>query len=94
MRCLFCHNADTWDPKSDIMMTADELLDQAERYRPYWGRKGGITVSGGEPLLQIDFLLELFTKAKARGIHTCLDTCGEPLRGKSPSSRNLKRSCR
>lgn len=84
MRCLFCHNADTWDPKSDIMMTADELLDQAERYRPYWGRKGGITVSGGEPLLQIDFLLELFTKAKARGIHTCLDTCGEPFTREEP----------
>lgn len=84
MRCLFCHNADTWDPKSDIMMTADELLDQAERYRPYWGRKGGITVSGGEPLLQIEFLLELFTKAKARGIHTCLDTCGEPFTREEP----------
>ena len=49
-----------------------------ERCRGYWGKRGGITVSGGEPLLQIDFLLELFMKAKERGIHTCIDTAGNP----------------
>ena len=54
--------------------TADELLEKACRYRSYWGSKGGITVSGGEPLLQIDFLTELFRKAKKLGIHTTLDT--------------------
>ena len=70
MRCRFCHNVDTWKQSRDDARTADELLDMAERYRSYWGKKGGITVSGGEPLLQIDFLLELFTKAKERGIHT------------------------
>ena len=58
--------------------TADELLDEAITCREYWGTKGGITVSGGEPLAQIDFLLELFTNAKKRGINTCIDTAGGP----------------
>lgn len=78
LRCKFCHNADTWDMKTDDIRTADEILDHAERYRDYWGKDGGITVSGGEPLLQIDFLVEFFEKAKARGINTCIDTAGEP----------------
>ena len=64
--------------------TADELLEKALRYRSYWGSKGGITVSGGEPLLQIDFLLELFTKAKEKGVHTPLDTCGNPFTREEP----------
>lgn len=84
MRCLYCHNADTWDGSKGELMTADELLDKAERYRSYWGKKGGITVSGGEPLMQIDFLLELFTKAKQRNINTCLDTSGQPFSRKEP----------
>ena len=77
-RCKFCHNPDTWDlnDPSAHSCTADELLEKALRCRGYWGKKGGITVSGGEPLLQPDFLLELFTKAKAQGIHTCIDTAG------------------
>lgn len=61
-------------------MTADELLDKAERYKTYWGKDGGITVSGGEALLQIDFLNELFRKAHERGINTCLDTSAQPFR--------------
>ncbi|BAK46437.1 MAG: pyruvate formate-lyase-activating protein [Lachnospiraceae bacterium] len=80
MRCKFCHNADTWDGQSDDLRTADELIEQALRYKPYWGSEGGITVSGGEPLLQIDFLLELMKKAKERGIHTVIDTAGQPFR--------------
>lgn len=64
MRCQFCHNPDTWNLKKGTLYTADELLKTALRYRTYWGDKGGITVSGGEPLLQIDFLIELFRKAK------------------------------
>lgn len=84
MRCRYCHNPDTWDTHADNLRTADELLDQAERYRSYWGKDGGITVSGGEPLLQLDFLLELFQKAKARGIHTALDTAGQPFTRKEP----------
>ncbi|WP_194611413.1 pyruvate formate-lyase-activating protein [Clostridium vitabionis] len=78
LRCRYCHNVDTWSADGGTAMTADELLDKAERYRSYWGKDGGITVSGGEPLLQIDFLTELFEKAKARGIGTCIDTAGEP----------------
>ena len=64
--------------KTGTEYTADELLEKACRYRSYWGSKGGITVSGGEPLLQIDFLTELFRKAKKLGIHTTLDTSGNP----------------
>ena len=78
LRCAFCHNADTWDLSSEDQRSADEILDHAERYRSYWGSEGGITVSGGEPLLQIDFLIELFKKAKQRNINTCIDTAGEP----------------
>ena len=84
LRCKYCHNADTWDPKSEDMRTADEILDFAERYRGYWGEDGGITVSGGEPLLQIDFLLELFKKAKERGINTCIDTAVQPFTREEP----------
>ena len=78
MRCLYFHNADTWDLDSGYIRSADEILNQAERYRGYWGKDGGITVSGGEALLQMDFLLELFREAKKRGINTCLDTSGQP----------------
>lgn len=78
MRCRFCHNPDTWDPSKGTMMRADEILDQAERYRSYWGKEGGITVSGGEPLLQMEFLQELFHKAKQRNINTCIDTALQP----------------
>ncbi len=84
LRCRYCHNPDTWNPCSGDLRTADELLDQAERYRSYWGKDGGITVSGGEPLLQLDFLLDLFQKAKARGIHTVLDTAGQPFTRAEP----------
>ena len=84
MRCQFCHNPDTWNMQAGTPYTADELLEKALRYRSYWGSKGGITVSGGEPLLQIDFLLELFTKAKEKGVHTTLDTCGNPFTREEP----------
>ena len=84
LRCRFCHNADTWDPRSQDLRSADELLSQAKRYRNYWGKDGGITVSGGEPLLQIDFLLEFFQKAKEAGISTCIDTAGEPFTRQEP----------
>ena len=78
MRCQFCHNPDTWTTKDADWQTADEVLKKALRYKNYWGEKGGITVSGGEPLLQIDFLIELFRKAKKNGVHTTLDTSGNP----------------
>ncbi len=84
LRCKYCHNADTWDPKSEDMRTPEEILDFAERYRGYWGEEGGITVSGGEPLLQIDFLIELFRLAKERGINTCIDTALQPFEKTEP----------
>lgn len=84
MRCQFCHNPDTWNMHSGTPYTADELITKALRYRSYWKSEGGITVSGGEPLLQIDFLLELFKKAKEKGIHTTLDTSGNPFTKEEP----------
>lgn len=86
MRCQFCHNPDTWkinDPKAK-KRTADDILKEALNYRSYWGKKGGITVSGGEPLLQIDFLIDLFKKAKEMGINTTLDSCGKPFTFEEP----------
>ncbi|WP_296028501.1 pyruvate formate-lyase-activating protein [uncultured Treponema sp.] len=78
LRCKYCHNPDTWDMTKGKLYTADELLNEALSCRAYWGAKGGITVSGGEPLMQLDFLLELFTKAKEKGVNTCIDTAGGP----------------
>lgn len=85
MRCQFCHNPDTWKiGVGGREVTADEVLAEAIRYRSYWGEKGGITVSGGEPLLQLGFLTDLFKKAKADGIHTTIDTCGKPFTREEP----------
>ena len=75
LRCLYCHNPDTWDTKVNQQKSSDEILDEYEKYKAYLSG-GGITCTGGEPLLQIDFVIELFEKAKIRGIHTCIDTCG------------------
>ncbi|MCC8043142.1 MAG: pyruvate formate lyase-activating protein [Oscillospiraceae bacterium] len=84
MRCLYCHNPDTWhigcEPKDGkdgvgTKMTADEILEHYESLKDFF-KGGGITATGGEPLMQIDFIIELFTKAKAKGIHTCLDSSG------------------
>jgi pyruvate formate lyase activating enzyme len=78
MRCLFCHNPETWDFKGEeaFDISANDLLKKALRYRSYWRKDGGITVSGGEPLMQMDFLIEFFELAKAAGVHTCIDTSG------------------
>ena len=74
-QCQYCHNRDTWSTKQNKMMTVDDVLTDYETYRTFY-KNGGLTVSGGEPLLQIHFLIELFKKAKEKGIHTCLDTSG------------------
>ena len=74
-RCAYCHNPDTWDICGGKEMSVDEVLALYEKNKSFYS-KGGITVSGGEPLLQLDFLSELFRAAKARGIHTCIDTSG------------------
>lgn len=84
MRCQFCHNPDTWNMQVGEQKSADELLAQALRYRSYWKDGGGITVSGGEPLLQMDFLIELFQKAKEKGINTTIDTSGAPFTREEP----------
>lgn len=93
MRCRYCHNADTWNKSGGKEMTADELIKTALRYRPYWGSEGGITVSGGEPLLQLDFLIELFTKAREHGINTCVDTAGQPFSRNEPFFGKFKKLC-
>lgn len=84
MRCEFCHNPDTWEIGKGREVTPDEMIEEALKYRSYWGEKGGITVSGGEPLLQIPFITELFKKAKALGIHTTIDSCGKPFTREEP----------
>ena len=75
MRCKYCHNPDTWKMNSGAVRSAQSLIKDYERNAAFY-KKGGITVTGGEALMQIDFLLELFTLAKQQGIHTCLDTSG------------------
>jgi len=75
LRCQYCHNPDTWKSGGEEY-TVEDVAQRALRYKNYFGDKGGVTVSGGEPLLQIDFLIELFTLAKEKGIHTCIDTSG------------------
>ena len=94
LRCRYCHNPDTWDTAGGEELTARQLLDSAERYRGYWGREGGITVSGGEPLLQIDFLLDLFRNAKLRGMNTCVDTAGQPFSREEPFLSKFRELCR
>ncbi len=74
LRCRYCHNPDTWTAAPAFEQAADEVLARALRYKEYWGAEGGVTVSGGEPMLQAAFVAELFEKAHAKKITTCLDT--------------------
>ncbi len=73
-RCRYCHNPDTWAKPAAAEATPDEVLARALRYRPYWGAEGGVTASGGEPLMQAEAVAELFRKTRAAGATTCLDT--------------------
>lgn len=75
MRCLYCHNPDTWVPKAGQKHSASALIDRMKRNIEFY-RSGGLTATGGEPLMQLDFLIELFELAKENRIHTCLDTSG------------------
>ena len=75
MRCQYCHNPDTWKMNTGAVRSAQSLIKDYERNAAFY-KKGGITVTGGEALMQIDFLLELFQLAKQKNIHTCLDTSG------------------
>lgn len=76
MRCKYCHNPDSWAVSGGTERTAADLVAEALKYKNYFGRRGGVTATGGEPLLQLDFLLEFFTLLKQKGVHTCLDTSG------------------
>ncbi len=82
LRCGCCHNPDTWDAQGGKIVSAAQLAEQASHYKEYFGEEGGITVSGGEPLLQPEFVKELFVNCKRLGIHTCLDTSGSLLNDK------------
>ncbi len=75
MRCLYCHNPDTWETSAGEEVTPEEIIEDVKKNISFY-KKGGLTVTGGEPLLQVEFLTELFTLAKSEGIHTCIDTSG------------------
>ncbi|MBQ8765644.1 MAG: pyruvate formate lyase-activating protein [Clostridia bacterium] len=79
LRCKCCHNPDTWEMQSEKTFTSEEIVHKALNYREYFGEKGGITLSGGEPLLQADFAYEIFKLCHENGINTCLDTSGSIL---------------
>ncbi len=75
MRCAYCHNPDTWPLDGGTLMEPSEIIEQYERNIGFY-KGGGITVTGGEPLMQVDFLIDLFTLAKEKNIHTCIDSSG------------------
>ena len=92
MRCKFCHNPDSWSFSGEQIST-NELLQRAERYSDFWGERGGLTVSGGEPMLQAEFVTELFKLAHARSIHTVLDTSAQPFCKADLKYTELFKSC-
>ncbi len=79
LRCKCCHNPDTWNMLEGKSVTAEEIAERCARYKEYFGAEGGITLTGGEPLLQPEFALEIFKRCHAMGINTCLDTSGSIL---------------
>lgn len=83
-RCAYCHNPDAWARPPALEMTVEEVLAKAMRYRDYWGEDGGITLSGGEPMLQAQFAAALFERAHELGVTTCLDTAAGPFRRDDP----------
>lgn len=77
LQCKYCHNRDTWNMKGGEYKTLDEIFEKIKRYKNYMLLSGGgVTATGGEPLLQVKFLIQLFKKLKEEGIHTCIDTSG------------------
>ena len=85
LRCQYCHNPDTWGAGGEEY-SVEEVVKRVLRYKNYFGDKGGVTVSGGEPLLQIEFVTELFKALKAQGVHTCVDTSGITFRPENAES--------
>ena len=88
MRCMYCHNPDTWLPSGGTEYTVGEVVNKILRYRTYFGKEGGVTVSGGEALMQAEFVTELFRALKAECIHTCLDTSGVLRAGSSDTKQS------
>ena len=88
MRCKYCHNPDTWEGKAGREVTAEEAVREALKYKSYFGAKGGVTATGGEPMLQLPFLTELFSLLKEKGIHTCLDTSAAPFPAEEDADRS------
>ena len=90
MRCKFCHNPETWSTEVGELVTPQELFNKVIRYKNYWGKNangqidGGVTVSGGEPLLQLEFVTEFFKLLKTKGVHTTIDTAGNPFTMEEP----------
>ena len=84
LRCKYCHNPETWACEGGEEYTPEALFQKVSRYRNYWGKKGGVTVSGGEPLRQMEFLTAFFQLARKKGVHTALDTAGQPFRPEDP----------
>ena len=76
LQCKYCHNRDTWDVNGGEFKSLDDIFDKIMRYKNYIYPNGGVTMTGGEPLLQSKFIFELFKKLKKEGIHTCIDTSG------------------
>jgi pyruvate formate lyase activating enzyme len=76
LRCAYCHNPDTWDLVGGTESSVDEVVEKILRYKPYFAESVGVTVSGGEPLLQWEFVAELFQRLHREGVHTALDTAG------------------
>ena len=88
MRCAYCHNPDTWDVNGGTEMSVDEIYKKFERNKAFY-EKGGVTASGGEPMMQIEFLTELFTRFHNEGVHTCLDTSGIMFTGENEKTDKL-----
>ena len=87
LRCVYCHNPDTWKMTGGKEIAPEEIIKEYKKNKAFY-QKGGITVTGGEPLLQIDFIVRLFTLAKSEGIHTCIDTSGITYNENNPEYLN------
>jgi len=90
MRCKYCHNPETWAMTGGTDRTAQEVFDDAYKYHFYWSKGGGITVSGGEAMLQLDFVIDLFRICKKKGVNTCLDTSANPFTREEPMFSKFK----
>ena len=96
MRCRYCHNPETWSAEGNdgcMRLTPREALDMALRYRAYWRGGGGVTVSGGEAMLQIGFVTEFFRLCKEEGVNTALDTSGNPFTFEEPYFGRFRELC-